>query len=155
MDKVTNYRNKKVILSLTLTGRVENFELIAVRCNSKTSTGKRKMTPGLIYYLLDGYEIKPTEVIKTRERTEHNYLYDDFYTGTLKGKPHLQISAIVGQNGSGKSSIVEFIMRLVNNFASATLGEKKQGPTATRLHYIDKVDGELWYAQERMFTILL
>lgn len=147
MDKVTNKRNKKVILSQTLMGRGDDFELIAVRCNSKESTGKRKMTPDLIYYLLDGYDIKPTEVIKTRERTEHNYLYDDFYTGTLKGKPHLQISAIVGQNGSGKSSIVEFIMRLVNNFASATLGEKKQGPAATRLHYIDKVDGELWYAQ--------
>ncbi len=145
MDKVTNNRNKKVVLSQTLTGRVEEFELIAVRCNSKSS-GKRKMTPDLIYYFLDGYDIKPTEVTKTLERTEQNYLYDDFYSGTLKGKPHLQISAIVGQNGSGKSSIVEYVMRLVNNFASATLGEKKQGPAATRLHYIDKVDGELWFA---------
>lgn len=136
-----------VVLSHTLTGRDVTFEVIAIRCNSKESTGKRKLTPQLIYHLLEGYDIQKDKVIKSRERIEQEFVYDDYLSGAIKGKPHIQISAIVGQNGSGKSSIVEFMMRLINNFAAATLGEKQQGPAATRLHFIDKVDGDMWYAK--------
>lgn len=106
------------------------------------------MAAGQLYLLLDGYEIKEGEVTKALWRENQDKLYDDYYTENLMGKPHIQVSAIVGQNGAGKSSIVEFMMRLINNFAAVSLGEKKQGPAATRLHYINKVDGELWYAQE-------
>lgn len=131
----------------TLQGKDSSFSIIGVRCNSNGSTGKRKMIAGQLYLLLDGYEINEGEVTKALWREYQDRLYDDYYTENLMGKPHIQVSAIVGQNGAGKSSIVEFMMRLINNFASASLGEKKQGPAATRLHYINKVDGELWYAQ--------
>ena len=132
----------------TLKEKESSFSIIGVRCNSKDSAGKRKMTVGQLYLLLDGYEIKEGEVTKAIWREKHDKLYDDYYTESLEGKPHIQVSAIVGQNGAGKSSIVEFMMRLINNFAAASLGEKKQGPAATRLHFINKVVGELWYAQK-------
>lgn len=137
---------KKVFIH-TLSEKDTSFSVIAVRCKSEESTGKRKMTAGQVYMLLQGYGIADGRVEKSLSRIEQDVIYDDYYLGGLKGKPHLQISAIVGQNGSGKSSIVEFLMRLVNNFAAATLGEGKRGPAATRLHFIDYVDGELWYAQ--------
>lgn len=132
----------------TLQEKDSSFSMLGVRCNSKDSIGKRKMNAGQLYLLLDGYEIKDGEVTKALWRENQDKLYDDYYSESLEGKPHIQVSAIVGQNGAGKSSIVEFMMRLINNFAAASLGEKKQGPAATRLHYIDKVDGELWYAQK-------
>ena len=76
-------------------------------------------------------------------------MYDDFYNENINGIPHIQISAIVGQNGSGKSSIVEFMMRLINNFAAATIGEmQNSGRAAEHIHFIDGVNGDLWYLLE-------
>ena len=131
----------------TLKTKDTSFSIIGIRCNSNESAGKRKMAVGLIYMLLDGYSIGDNEATKALWRDSQDKLYDDYYAESIEGKPHIQISAIVGQNGAGKSSIVEFMMRLVNNFAASTLGEQKQGPAATRLHFIDKVDGEMWYLQ--------
>jgi hypothetical protein len=158
-NKIVKYINKDVeeaakemykdIFIHTLQGKDTSFSVIGIRCNSASSTGKRKLTSGHLYMLLEGYDIKDGAVVKTLWRDEQDKLYDDYYTESLNGKPHIQVSAIVGQNGAGKSSVVEFMMRLINNFAAASLGEKKQGPAATRLHYIDGVNGEMWYAQDK------
>jgi hypothetical protein len=147
-EVVANEMMKDLFIK-TLQGKDTSFTIIAIRCNAASSRGKRKLAPGQLYQLLEGYTIAEGVVVKALWREDQDKLYDDYYTDGLAGKPHIQVSAIVGQNGAGKSSIVEFMMRLVNNFAAASLGEKKQGPAATRLHFIDQVDGELWYAQER------
>lgn len=45
----------------------------------------------------------------------------------INGSPtKLMITAIVGKNGDGKSSIVELMMRLINNYAVSTLGMMKE-----------------------------
>ncbi|MDO4319216.1 MAG: AAA family ATPase [Bacteroidales bacterium] len=124
-----------------------SFAIVAVRCNSNESTGKRKLIPGTIYYLLDGYSVESDETVSS-DRHDLNCLYDDYMVDDASEKPHIQISAIVGQNGSGKSSIVEFIMRLINNFAAATFGEWKFGKASERLHFIDGVSGDLWYVSD-------
>lgn len=129
----------------TLTSRDTSFALIAVRCNSDESTGKRKMETGTIYKFLQGYDISDNEVTIQDWRIEQNRLFDDYFSDNWCIKPHIQISAIVGQNGSGKSSIVEFLMRLINNMAAETFGEYKTGPAAERLHFIDRIDGDMWY----------
>lgn len=131
----------------TLKAKDTSFSIIGIRCNSNESKGKRKMIAGQLYMLLDGYYIDDFEVKKALWRDSQDKLYDDYYLENLEGKPHIQVSAIVGQNGSGKSSIVEYMMRLINNFAAASIGEKKTGSTDSRLHFIDKIDGELWYVQ--------
>lgn len=135
----------KDIFIETLTSRDTSFALIAVRCNSDSSTGKRKMEIGTIYKFLQGYDISDDKVVIQDWRIEQNRLFDDHFNDNLRDKPHIQISAIVGQNGSGKSSIVEFLMRLINNMAATTFGEYKTGPAAERLHFIDGVDGDMWY----------
>ena len=128
----------------TLASRNMSFVLIGLRCNSDTSTGKRKMEAGIIYKFLQGYSISDDEITVERWRTEQEPLFDDYFRENY-GIPHVQISAIVGQNGSGKSSIVEFLMRLINNMAASTFGEYRTGPAAEHLHYIDGVDGDMWY----------
>lgn len=128
----------------TLASRDMSFALIGLRCNSDTSTGKRKMEAGVIYKFLRGYVISDDEITVAPWRTEQGPLFDD-YSPENYDIPHIQISAIVGQNGSGKSSIVEFLMRLINNMAASTFGEYRTGPAAEHLHYIDGIDGDMWY----------
>lgn len=134
----------KGLFTSTLSNKDTSFSIIAIRCNSEGSTGKRKMSNGVIYQFIQGYEIDNTSVKVHSYRPRQNTLYDDFYEEI--GLPHIQISAIVGQNGSGKSSIVEFFMRLINNFAAATIGEMQgYGQATEHLHFVDGVDGDLWY----------
>ena len=125
------------------------FSVIAVRCNSDESTGRRKLVPGKIYYLLDGYIVEGTEGRKmTLEREHLNNLYDDYMITRKEAYPHVQVSAIVGQNGAGKSSLIEFIMRLINNFSAMVFGERKIGNASERLHFIPGLDGDLWYVDD-------
>lgn len=131
----------------TLDEQDTSFALIAVRCNSAQSVGKRKLVPGQVYYLLDGYSIDGTAAISAM-RGELNHLYDDYVMEDSTKRPHIQISAIVGRNGSGKSSLIEFAMRLINNFAAITFGELKTGPASERLHYINGVNGDLWFVAD-------
>ena len=134
------------VFTNTLTGKDSTFAVIAIRCNSKDSVGKRKLTEGILYSLMQGYEVRDECVVLLKQQKTNNVLYDDFFHESINGIPHVQISAIVGQNGSGKSSIVEFMMRLINNFAASTIGElQNSGKAAERLHFIDCIDGELWY----------
>lgn len=133
----------------TLTRKDTSFAILGVRCNSEQSTGKHKMSPMQIYYFLQGYKINEASIEMKKEQQILNTLYDDFYSEGVNGIPHIQISAIVDQNGSGKSSIVEFMMRLINNFAAATIGElQNSGKASDHLHFVDGVDGDMWYTLE-------
>lgn len=87
---------------------------IAIKVLSPNSRGKRKLEPFQIYYLLEGFEIKDNGHMYIQSyRLEKDTLYQNYFQ---KQKiPHISISAIVGENGSGKSSLVEFYMRLINN----------------------------------------
>lgn len=145
-------RNREVVSEKEAVRRVginalfcgnSSFAVVAVRCNSAKSTGKRKLIPGKIYYFLEGYSLDSENCI-SEARDEIDVLYDDYLMDWFFPSPHIIISAIVGQNGSGKSSIVEFMMRLINNFAAATFGELPS-EFAARLHFIGGVEGDLWY----------
>lgn len=145
--KNTNNDDSKenVRLSKTLDSLDPSFKIIAVRCNSEESKGKRKLVNCKIYYFFQGYKINGGTLTIESDRDSIDKIYDDYYTD-LAGKPHVQICAIVGQNGAGKSSIIEFMLRLINNFAAATIGELSSNPAADHLHYIDGIKGDLWYS---------
>ena len=125
-----------------------SFTIIAVRCNSESATVRRKLERGRIYQLLQGYEISDDKVVVSEERVIANQLYDDHADDGLNGIPHVQFSAIVGKNGSGKSSLIEFLMRMINNAATILKGEVNCAPASERLHFVEDVDGDLWYAMD-------
>ena len=56
---------------------------------------------------------------------------------------NLNINAVVGQNGSGKSSMVDMIVRIINNLSAAIYGEHFIYNSAQHLHYIENVDASL------------
>lgn len=63
-------------------------------------------------------------------------LYD---TDNLK----ISLCAVVGKNGAGKSSLVELLVRTINNLAAAMLGEGYNFSAAEHLHFIDYVFADL------------
>lgn len=125
-----------------------SFAIIAVRCDDKHCTGRKNLIPGKIYQLLDGYSITEKTIKEDSERKTLNLLFDDYNPENTNGVPHVQFSAIVGKNGSGKSSLVELMMRIINNFSTRLYGELNSDPAANRLHYIDHVMATMWFALE-------
>ena len=61
---------------------------------------------------------------------------------TVQNKHYLQninISAIIGENGTGKSTLVDMIIRILNNFSATVFGENYIYSSAQHLHYIENV----------------
>lgn len=71
------------------------------------------------YYLCNDFSIGGLGEIVFKEN-EGWGLSDDFYwvdEGTNSKKPNISVSAIVGKNGDGKSTLIELMIRLINNCA--------------------------------------
>lgn len=79
--------------------------------------------------------------------TIDNALYDDEH---IYGTADLAVGvcAIVGQNGSGKSTILDMIIRVLNNVAASLAGEDVLYSAAEHLHYIENVYGAILFLQE-------
>lgn len=125
------------------------FCVFAVIVTDDNSVGKKILKSGIPYYLYDGYAVEDHLITYTGSQSCLMSLYDDYVRGnriTHTDEPplHVSISAIVGMNGSGKSSIVEFMLRLINNFAASIIGANP-GERKGRLHYIAGVHGELYF----------
>lgn len=77
-------------------------------------------------------------------------LPNDFYNdGMIYDTESLSVnvSAIVGENGSGKSSILDMMVRVLNNAATALMGETPQYAAAEHVHYIEYVYGSILFVQ--------
>lgn len=72
-----------------------------------------------IYYLCNGFSIGKEGDVFIRD-TDSWGLSEDFFwvdDGLNSNIPNITVSAIVGKNGEGKSTIVELMIRLINNCA--------------------------------------
>ena len=86
------------------------------------------------YWLSKGYRIVEGQLIATREG-----LADDFYSGD---GPYISISAIVGENGMGKSSLLELFFRLINNVSYAMRDALEVQKYA--LHFVRDIYVRVW-----------
>ena len=67
--------------------------------------------------------------------------------------PNVNIHAIVGKNGSGKSTIVEVIIRIINNLAYSIIGPANQY-AAENLVHVKNLNAELYFiSNELIFKI--
>jgi energy-coupling factor transporter ATP-binding protein EcfA2 len=125
-----------------------NFYIFAIRVQTDEGEIRRMLVKDKLYYLLQGFEVKDDRV--TIESYRYNRPVYDFYVGVESSKPHVSVSAIVGENGSGKSSLVEYEIRLINNLAAAVFGEYSKEPGWEHLHYVDDINGELLYLYDNV-----
>lgn len=138
--------------------KTSNLSVIAVRILPHCRDSVRKcLKENVYYYLNTNFEISEDgNTIALRERHleaindtffNENEIFDDnesLMAGSdqegRKRTPNISISAIVGKNGDGKSSLVEFMLRLINNFVC----RRGLNPNE-HLVYVDGVYGELYY----------
>lgn len=114
---------------------------------------KKVLTQGT-YKFYDNYEIGDDDnlVIKNEEHP----FSDKFDTPWAKRStvPTINVCAIVGKNGSGKSSLIELIIRLINNFACSIIGDETVYNGAKPLHFIPDIYASLYYEKGGAFFCL-
>lgn len=86
------------------------------------------------YWLTRGYRLENDTIVATDVG-----LPSDFYSA--KG-PHISLSAIVGENGMGKSSLLELFFRLINNVSYALRGALEVQKYA--LHFVPDIYARVW-----------
>lgn len=131
-----------------------SFSILALRCDDELCTGKKNLRVDCLYQLLQGYHILDEKIEVEKWRHIQNLLYDDYYEENANNVPHVQFSAIVGKNGSGKSTIIELIMRIINNFATIVYGEINHDPASKRLRYIENVMATMWFSMNNYIYML-
>lgn len=89
---------------------------------------------GKYYFFNDWYREENGHIIRNEDNTFKRGFFGNGIT----------IQAVVGKNGSGKSSLLELIYRILNNF-SYVATEGAYRATAERLYYIRGIKAELYY----------
>ena len=104
------------------------FKLLAIRPLPGCAPYIQKcLRTGMMYYFCNDYIIEPNSHIRRRSKNIKP-LKDDFFSVPMPNdnaenvevvgnSPTVNVSAIVGMNGDGKSTLVELMMRLINNCA--------------------------------------
>lgn len=122
---------------------MKKFKLIGLRplekCNLSILKVLKKNTT---YFLCNEYEIDSNDNNKIKLKENYSSIPDGFFDDGNIDSPKINISAIVGKNGDGKSSIVELIIRILNNFAYYS-GFRENHPD---LIPIDGVEAILYYS---------
>ncbi len=104
--------------------------------------------PYILYkdYKLSHSENKKQFVIQKSE----SLLNDDFFSNDNKNKQtKIYISAIVGKNGSGKSAIIDIILRLINNLAYRYIKSEK-----ANINFIKGSRAQLYFSINNEFYLL-
>ena len=123
-----------------------------------------------MYYLCNDYIIEPGSHIRRRSKNIEP-LKDNFFSfpntndynnedGDETISPTVSVSAIVGKNGDGKSTLVELMMRLINNCAISyklcvsSDNPDKEKDDKTEAHYnlrrVTGVKAELYYMVDKV-----
>ena len=142
------------------------FKLLAIRPLEGCADYIQKcLKTGMMYYFCNDYIIEPGSHIRRRSKNIKP-LKEDFFTVVSESdysednrserkSPTVSVSAIVGMNGDGKSTLVELMMRLINNCAisyelcaSSDNSKGKKG-IKTEPHYnlrrVENAKAELYY----------
>lgn len=135
-----------------------NFKIIAIKaldeCNSNFTKVLEKEK---LYYFYSDYEITKNnegiELIKVNE----DIVDGIFNENEIKNNVSINISAIVGKNGSGKSSIIELLFRAINNIAcnyKFEIRDSKKTITAD-LKIVEGIHVEFYYKTDKIYKVIV
>lgn len=98
----------------------KQFKFIGVRPLKGCAPNIRKvLKEDTTYFLYNNYEVDSEDPNSVKPRMDFAYL-NNLFCLPDESSPLISVSAIVGKNGDGKSTIIETIMRVLNNFAYAS-----------------------------------
>ena len=102
----------------------ESFKLIALKVGEECHKDIRKnLETGKWYFFDQDYEEGPSGKIDRKgERVPDNFYQLSDYKG-----PTINIHAIVGKNGCGKSTLIDIVLMLINNYAYDSLVGVREG----------------------------
>ena len=93
------------------------FKLVALKVLEDCAACAHKvLTPGELYFLCNDF-LKDEENPYLLKRIKSPLSVESTLYGSEQSDTNITINAIVGQNGDGKSSVVELVIRVLNNFA--------------------------------------
>lgn len=119
------------------------LKIIAIRPLKGCLAHIRKcLKEDVFYYFCNDYRIDLGQGVVKRRSTNIAILPEDFFLES----PKVNISAIVGKNGDGKSSIVELMIRLINN-CSVT---NDLAAEEDSLRWVEGVRAELYYTVDNV-----
>lgn len=128
------------------------FKLVALRIFDGCDAGIKKcLQSGRFYYFCNDYIIKGGGKQIERASKYNEPLSDDFFLLNEQKKGlNISLQAVVGMNGDGKSSLVEIVLRLINNFSiSRHIHSVDHKPLAA-----NNVSAELYYIKDGTFYCL-
>lgn len=126
-------RRRKVDNRITNIGNL-GFKLIAIRALKNCDANILNiLSKDRLYYFEKTIEIKAEEIIHHADR--------DIDLFTLKNGKRLNFTAVVGKNGTGKSSLIELLFRIINNISY----EKRKSLKTEDLSYQKGLSAELFY----------
>ena len=121
----------------------DNKMELALR-KSRHGSVMKVLNEGKLFWLQNGYEY-----LDGRLHKKNTALPIDFYSEKC---PFITVSAIVGENGMGKSSLLELLFRLINNTSYALREGLEVQKNA--LHFVRDIYARVWVEDDnRLYYI--
>lgn len=98
---------------------------------------------GEFYYFSSEYKLGANNDLIRKNKVPDNFF--------CIGKTEVNVSAIVGKNGSGKSSVIELFLRIINNVAHEFFKSAKN--PKVEIKRIEGVYGELIFKTEKTYRV--
>lgn len=116
-----------------------NFRIVAVKTLKGCDPNYLKiLKPNQLYYFYNNIEIEDEKI------TPQDELPNNFYSAN---GVNINISAIVGKNGSGKSTIIEILFRIINNIAH------KHSHNENSLKFTNDLKAELYFQADYFYKV--
>lgn len=151
-DSENNKKKSIIICTMARKDSKEQLKIIAVRpLKGCPDYILRALHVEQIYYFNRNFHIDSKGICTYTGKKDRSLPCDFFSThkeSEYSHTPHIHLNAIVGKNGDGKSSLVELLMRIINNLSNRIFESDSQYEG----YYINGLCAELYYTIEK--TIL-